>query len=100
MESDYVIRGRKADQQLILNALPRAIEEYERQTGRSNVKVVLDTETNLPADTCGGVELFALNGRIKVSNTLEARLELIAAQLIPDIRNALFGRNTNRKFTD
>ncbi|KOC70221.1 V-type proton ATPase subunit E, partial [Habropoda laboriosa] len=39
-------------------------------------------------------------GRIKVSNTLETRLELIAQQLIPDIRNALFGQNPNRKFAD
>lgn len=39
-------------------------------------------------------------GRIKVSNTLETRLELIAQQLIPGIRSALFGSNPNRKFTD
>lgn len=37
---------------------------------------------------------------LQVSNTLESRLELIAQQLIPEIRNALFGRNLNRKFTD
>lgn len=43
-------------------------------------------------------ELFL--GRIKVSNTLETRLELIAQQLIPEIRSALFGSNPNRKFTD
>lgn len=39
-------------------------------------------------------------GRIKISNTLESRLELIAQQLVPEIRTALFGRNPNRKFTD
>lgn len=39
-------------------------------------------------------------GRIKISNTLETRLELIAQQLIPEIRTALFGINSNRKFND
>lgn len=36
----------------------------------------------------------------QVPNTLESRLELISQQLVPEIRNALFGRNVNRKFTD
>lgn len=40
------------------------------------------------------------NVSFQISNTLESRLELIAQQLIPEIRNALFGRNINRKFTD
>lgn len=39
-------------------------------------------------------------GRIKINNTLESRLELIAQQLVPEIRSALFGSNPNRKFTD
>lgn len=38
--------------------------------------------------------------RTQVANTLESRLELIAQQLVPEIRNALFGRNMNRKFND
>jgi len=50
--------------------------------------------------SCGGVILFAQRGRIKIVNTLEARLELIAQQFVPEIRIALFGRNPNRKFTD
>lgn len=37
---------------------------------------------------------------VQVPNTLEARLELISQQLVPEIRTALFGRNVNRKFTD
>lgn len=36
----------------------------------------------------------------QVPNTLESRLELISQQLVPEIRQALFGRNPNRKFTD
>lgn len=37
---------------------------------------------------------------LQVPNTLEARLELISQQLVPEVRTALFGRNVNRKFTD
>jgi len=48
----------------------------------------------------GGVELYAQRGKIKVNNTLEARLEMIAAQKLPQIRNSLFGINQNRKFMD
>lgn len=36
----------------------------------------------------------------QVVNTLESRLELIAQQLVPEIRTALFGINSSRKFTD
>ena len=50
--------------------------------------------------SAGGVELFAQRGRIKVSNTLEARLSMIADQKLPEIRAALFGRNESRKFLD
>lgn len=38
--------------------------------------------------------------RLQVPNTLESRLDLIAEQLVPEIRTALFGPNENRKFTD
>jgi len=50
--------------------------------------------------SAGGVELYAQRGRIKVNNTLEARLEMVAEQKLPQIRNALFGVNENRKFLD
>lgn len=60
----------------------------------------VDHDNALPADACGGIELHALRGKIKIVNTLEARLEMIAQQLVPQIRVALFGRNPNRKFTD
>ena len=99
MEAQVKIRCRQADLQLVQGVLPRSVEGYKEQMGK-DVVITLDTESFLPADTCGGIELSALNGRIRVPNTLESRLELIAQQLYPSIRNALFGRNLNRKFTD
>lgn len=99
MEANVVVRGRQADAQLIQNILPTAVEAYKNTSGK-DVVVTLDTDNYLPAEATGGVDLITHSGRIKISNTLESRLELIAQQLIPEIRNALFGRNINRKFTD
>lgn len=99
MEANVTVRGRKADAQAIQNALPTAVEQYKRETGK-DVVITLDTENYLPADSTGGVELYALQGRIRVVNTLESRLEMIAQQLVPAIRTALFGKNQNRKFLD
>lgn len=99
MEPQVTLRCRQADVDIVNEVLPIAIDQY-KQSMDKEVNVHVDTDVYLPADTCGGIELYALNGRIKVPNTLESRLELISQQLVPEIRNALFGRNTNRKFTD
>ena len=48
----------------------------------------------------GGVELYAMGGKIKVSNTIEARLTMIFDQILPEIREKLFGANLNRKYHD
>ncbi|KAH8265336.1 hypothetical protein KR038_004315, partial [Drosophila bunnanda] len=99
MEPKVILRCREVDVPLVRDVLPNAAESYKAQINQ-NVDLVIDEKDFLSADTCGGVELLALNGRIKVPNTLESRLELISQQLVPEIRNALFGRNVNRKFTD
>lgn len=62
--------------------------------------IKVDTESFLPVDTTGGIEITAQRGKIKIINTLENRLDLIAQKLLPEIRVALFGRNPNRKFSD
>lgn len=90
---------REVDVSLVESLIPSMAEQYKNMSGK-DVVVKIDSETYLPVDTCGGVELVAQRGRIKISNTLESRLDLIAQQLVPEIRNALFGRNVNRKFTD
>lgn len=81
------------------SVLPIVEKKYKDGTG-AEVSLKIEDDSYLPRDTTGGVELWAKGGRIKINNTLEARLELIAEQLVPEIRTALFGRNVNRKFTD
>jgi len=99
IEKEVTIRCKKNDEKLVRSVLNDAIKQYEDATHRK-VKITLDTENYLSSDCHGGVELFAYNGKIKCSNTLESRLEMISKQLMPDIRVALFGRNQNRRFDD
>lgn len=65
MEANIMIRGRKQDAQLIQNVLPASVEQYKRETGK-DVVVTLDTESYLSTDSTGGIEIFALQGRIRV----------------------------------
>ncbi|KAJ8976901.1 hypothetical protein NQ317_014072 [Molorchus minor] len=81
--STRVIQGEAQDRELVKSILPNVTTKYKDRP-----------------DTTGGIDLLAQNDKIKISNTLEARLELIAQQLVPQIRTALFGRNVNRRFTD
>lgn len=147
MEPVVTLRVRQVDKSLVESLLGKAQQDYKAKI-KKDVQLKLDSEHYLPAETCGGIELVAAKGRIKVKtylisnseikkkiddnyllhlnilliycyinlkyqyiiakfivclqicNTLESRLELIAQQLLPEIRTALFGRNPNRKFTD
>ncbi|XP_045504159.1 V-type proton ATPase subunit E [Colias croceus] len=99
MEPAVTLRVRQVDKALVESLIGRAQADYKNKI-KKDVQIKVDSENFLPPDTCGGIELIAARGRIKIRNTLESRLELIALQLLPEIRNALFGRNPNRKFTD
>lgn len=99
LEPAVTVRVREVDQNLVKGVVENCISVYKSNTGK-DVVLKLDSESFLPVDSVGGIELLANRGRIKISNTLEARLDLIAQQLVPEIRIALFGRNPNRKFLD
>lgn len=99
LEDHVVIRCRQQDLNIVKEVLPKAIDSY-RQAVKKDVKVTIDTETYLPSDVSGGVEIMAQKGKIKCSNTLEDRLRLISGQMLPELREVLFGSNPNRKFRD
>lgn len=99
MENQAIIKIREKDQSMVNGLLSSVAAEYKQRVGRE-VTIKVDSEGFLSAETCGGIELISQKGRIKVVNTLESRLELIAQQLLPDIRTSIFGRNPNRKFSD
>nr|XP_061812352.1 V-type proton ATPase subunit E 1-like isoform X3 [Nerophis lumbriciformis] len=99
LEDKVVIRCRKQDSEMVQAAVNRNIPIY-KEAVKKNIVVKIDMDHFLPSSICGGVEVYNDNGKIKVSNTLENRLELLAQQMMPEIRVSLFGANPNRKFTD
>ncbi|KAM4672332.1 V-type proton ATPase subunit E 1 isoform 2-T2 [Amazona ochrocephala] len=84
---------------VLQTAVQKSIPIYKNATKR-DVDVHIDQDNFLPEDIAGGVEVYNSDGKIKVSNTLESRLDLVAQQMMPEIRVALFGANANRKFLD
>ena len=67
---------------------------------KKDVDVQIDQESYLPEEIAGGVEIYNGDYKIKVSNTPESQLDLIAQQMMPEVLGALFGANANRKFLD
>lgn len=99
LEPAVTIRCRQADKTLVENAVTPALNSV-RDKIKKDVQIKVDGENFLSADSAGGIELYAQKGKIKVDNTLEARLLMIAQHMMPQMRTSLFGANENRKFTD
>lgn len=59
------IRVRQADKALVESLLGKAQQDYKAKI-KKDVQLKIDTENYLPPDTCGGIELIAAKGRIKV----------------------------------
>lgn len=97
LEPAVIIRCRQADLPLVEQVLPQSIEQY-KSISKKDGTVSIDKVNFLPAEICGGIELLTRGSRMKISNTLEARLDMMAEQMLPEIRTMLFGANPNRKF--
>lgn len=99
LEPAVLVQCRKCDVKLVKDVLQEAKQNYKAIV---NLDVVLTVdETNfLASDIAGGVVLSAKDGKLKVVNTLEARLDQIMKQKIPEVRTMLYGGNPNRKFFD
>jgi len=99
LEPTLVLRCRQVDQQIVESVIPASVAEYKAKVNK-DCQVKVDTDNWLPSDCTGGIEILAFKGKIKVDNTLEARLNMISQQILPEVRNKLFGANPSRKFTD
>ncbi|KAI8051514.1 ATPase, V1/A1 complex, subunit E [Syncephalis plumigaleata] len=97
MEKEVSVTCREADVALVETAMEQAKQEYENACHQI-IEPVLDHDNYLPKTSAGGVIVSALNGRIKCSNTLESRLDLLSEQMLPDIRILLFGPSPSRRF--
>jgi len=100
LEEEVTIRCRKQDFEMVRTLIPEAVKRYKQEFPTRDVKCIIDDKNVLPADLAGGCELYAMYGKIKVSNTIEARLSMIFQQILPEIRRKLFGVNENRKYHD
>nr|ACO10811.1 Vacuolar proton pump subunit E [Caligus rogercresseyi] len=99
LEANVTIRCHQNDLSLVEQAIAVAVKNVKEKI-RKDIVVKVDKDNFLPQECSGGIELYAQRGRIKVDNTLEARLNLIAQNMMPQIRSSLFGANPNRKFDD
>lgn len=65
MENQVTIRVRQVDKPLAESILGKAQNDYKEKIKKDTV-LKIDPDNWLSPDTCGGVELVALKGRIKV----------------------------------
>lgn len=99
LEKNVTLRVREIDLSVVEGLLDEVSADYKAMSQKDLI-LKLDNESYLAPQTCGGIELLTQKNKIKICNTLESRLELIAQQLVPAVRTALFGRNPNRKFAE
>lgn len=99
LEPVVIIRCRKVDVAMVKAAVQTVLPTY-RDVTKKDLDARVDETVFLPLEVSGGVEVYSQDGKIKCSNTLESRLELMAQQMLPEIRVSLFGPNPNRKFLD
>ncbi|XP_049580202.1 V-type proton ATPase subunit E 1a isoform X2 [Syngnathus scovelli] len=79
LEEKVIIRCRQQDVEMVQAAVNKSIPIF-KESVKKHIVVKIDMDHFLPSSICGGVEVYNDNGKIKVSNTLENRLELLAQQ--------------------
>jgi len=94
IEPEIFVKCREKDLALVNQSCKAAIEMYKANIKR-DVKITV-LNSFLPPDISGGIEAYTSDGKIKIINTLEARLNMLFSQMIPEIREKLFGKNPNR----
>jgi V-type H+-transporting ATPase subunit E len=96
LEPAVTIYSRKSDVDLVKRAAENAAKAYKDISGRD---ITFDVEGSISDEASqGGLKLISGTGRISLDNTMEERLRLLEDQMLPEIREKLFGKNPNRKF--
>ncbi|KAK1470928.1 V-type proton ATPase subunit E [Colletotrichum cuscutae] len=122
-EPEVVVRARKADFDAVKKAIDEATKEYKKEVGKDTT-AKLDESDPLSAEryvifkrgsgrhitmtyhgankrgSAGGVFVIGGKGKIEINNTFEERLNLLQETGLPAVRETLFGKNPNRRFTD
>ncbi|KAH7200053.1 ATPase, V1/A1 complex, subunit E [Fusarium oxysporum] len=87
-EPELQVRARKKDYDVV-----------KKELGK-DITAKIQEDDPLPEGIAGGVVVISGNGKIDIDNTFEARLRLLEESAAPAVREALFGKNPNRKFFD
>jgi len=98
-EPEVVIRARKTDFDVVKKAIEDAVKEYKKEIGK-DTSAKIDESNPMPAESAGGVFIVGGKGKIEINNTFEERLNILQDTGLPAVRETLFGKNPNRRFTD
>ncbi|KAI1025851.1 hypothetical protein LB503_006778 [Fusarium chuoi] len=98
-EPELQVRARKKDYDVVKKAIEDAAKEFKKELGK-DITAKIQEDDPLPEGIAGGVVVISGNGKIDIDNTFEARLRLLEESAAPAVREALFGKNPNRKFFD
>ena len=95
-EQEVEVACRPEDKSIVMRILPEAIAEFRSVMTAAghfvNPRVSL-SDTSLPSNsTVGGVVLTAMQNRIVLSQTMEERMNISYTDLMPQIREGLFGK--------
>eukprot|EP01057_Protomagalhaensia_wolfi_P000535 Protomagalhaensia_wolfi_Nauph_80__534@NODE_12_length_5322_cov_729_645845_g9_i0_p4_GENE_NODE_12_length_5322_cov_729_645845_g9_i0NODE_12_length_5322_cov_729_645845_g9_i0_p4_ORF_typecomplete_len232_score69_32vATPsynt_E/PF01991_18/9_5e59DUF885/PF05960_11/0_051DUF4886/PF16227_5/0_025DUF4886/PF16227_5/1_4e03Par3_HAL_N_term/PF12053_8/6_2e03Par3_HAL_N_term/PF12053_8/0_34ATPsynt_B/PF00430_18/52ATPsynt_B/PF00430_18/0_2DUF4570/PF15134_6/0_22DUF4570/PF15134_6/4_1e02Prominin/PF05478_11/0_97DUF1283/PF06932_11 len=103
LENEVMVVCRKEDEVLIQDCMTQAEKKYKQIVQEAGVqascKAHLNTRRYLPAGnavvegekTCsGGVILTSMDGKIVCDNTLDARLDLVVQECLPQLRKILY----------
>jgi V-type H+-transporting ATPase subunit E len=101
-EPSVLLRCRKEDLQLVEDVLDSASQEYAEKAKVHVPEIVVDKSVYLPPapshhnphdlHCSGGVVLASHDGKIVFENTLDARLDVVFRNKLPEIRRQLFGQ--------
>ncbi|KAF4418011.1 v-type proton ATPase subunit E [Fusarium mundagurra] len=98
-EPELQVRARKKDYDVVKKAIEEAAKEFKKELGK-DITAKIQEDDPLPEGIAGGVVVISGSGKIDIDNTFEARLRLLEESAAPAVREALFGKNPNRKFFD
>ncbi|KAF4978587.1 hypothetical protein FZEAL_5059 [Fusarium zealandicum] len=98
-EPELQVRARKKDFDAVKKAIEEASKEYKKELGKDVTAKVQENDP-LAEGIAGGVVIIGGGGKIDIDNTFEARLRLLEDSAAPAVREALFGKNPNRRFYD
>ncbi|KAF8041724.1 hypothetical protein BT93_A0356 [Corymbia citriodora subsp. variegata] len=100
-EPAVLLRCREVDQKLVQSVLDDAKRAYAEKAGVAPPAVTLDNQVFLPPPPkdvdshelycAGGVVAASKDGKIVCENTLDARLDVVFRQKLPEIRKRLLG---------